>query len=159
MTEHQGVVETVHQNKAGFYSVKLPDGWYGTGTKTAPSLKQGDMIKFEYSMNGQYKNLDIKTLVKLDSAPAGDTQPKSTWVPEKDRQKSIIFQSSRKDAIEIIKTAQAAGCLALPTKKADQFDALLALVDELTVKLAVKATECNIDTDNNNNNNDGGFDE
>lgn len=160
MSTHKGVVETVIKNKAGYFAVKLPDGWYGTGSKQDPGLAQGDMIQFEWSANGQYKNMDAKTLVKLDDAPAGTTQPRASgWVPEKDRQKSIIYQSSRKDAIEIIKAASAIGCLPLPTKKADQFDSILALVDELTVKLAIKATEADLSIDTVGIAGEGNFDE
>lgn len=152
MSTHRGVVETVFQNKAGFYAVKLPDGWYGTGSKKDPGLAQGDMIEFTWTSNGQYKNIDPKTLIKLEGAPSGNNQPRTSgntnsWVPDVDRQKSIIYQSSRKDAIEIIKAALSAGCLPLPAKKAEQFDSLLALVDELTVKLAIKATAADLSTE------------
>ena len=145
MTAHQGIVEVVTRNKADFYSIKLPDAWYGTGSKTDPGINKGDMVSFEWEANGNFKNVKKGTLTKLEGAPqAGNSQPKAAWVPDADRQKSIIYQSSRKDAIAICEVAQAAGVLALPQKKGDGFDALLALVDDLTVQLAVKATTADI---------------
>lgn len=142
MALHEGIVETVIQNKGGFYAVKLPDAWYGTGMKVDPGLKQGDMIKFEYTTNGAFRNMVKNTLTKLpnDAPKAGNAQPKAAWVPDADRQKSIIFQSSRKDAIEVAKLALSQNAVALPGKKADQMDALLALIDEITVRYVDTAT-------------------
>lgn len=47
-------------------------------------------------------------------------------------QRQIQHQASRNAAIELIKVAVSADALALPTKKADKLDALVALVNELT---------------------------
>lgn len=162
MAAHQGVVEFIKPNSAGFYSIKLPDAWYGTGQKNDPGLKQGDVVKFEWEANGNFKNIKKGTLTKVEGAvPAGNSQPRTGgYVPDADRQKSIIYQSSRKDAVEILKVAQGAGCLILPAKKGDAFETLLALVDDLTVKLANKATVADITmTDNNANKAETSFDE
>lgn len=155
MALHEGIVETVIKNKGGFYAIKLPDAWYGTGEKSDPGLRQGDMIKFEYAMNGAFRNIVKNTLTKLpnDAPKAGNAQPKSNWVPDADRQKSIIFQSSRKDAIEVAKLALAQGAVSLPAKKADQMGALMALIDEITARYVDTATNCDalISTYNNTN--------
>ena len=149
MSNHQGVVEAVSKNKADFYSIKLPDAWYGTGSKNDPGLRQGDVVKFEWEANGNFRNIKKGTLTKVEgAAPVGNSQPRGFG--DDARQKSIIYQSSRKDAIEIVKAAQSAGCLALPAKKGDAFEALLALVDDLTIDLANKATEADITKKANN---------
>ena len=158
MTAHQGVVEFVKPNSAGFYSIKLPDAWYGTGSKSDPGLKQGDVVKFEWEANGNFRNIKKNTLTKVEGAQAqGSSQPKGGgWVPDEDRQKSIVYQSSRANAIETIKVAQAAGILPLPAKKGDAFEALISLVDELTVKFANKALKPNYEVTTTTQ---GGFDD
>lgn len=47
-------------------------------------------------------------------------------------QRQIQHQASRNSAIELVKVAVQADALALPAKKADKMDALVALVNELT---------------------------
>lgn len=75
--------------------------------------------------------------------PPPQHQPQTTAQPARqyqrpapqndDRQLSIHYQSSRNAAIALVDAALKAGdIIALPAKKADKFDALLALVDRVS---------------------------
>lgn len=43
-----GVVQFVKQNDYGFFSFKMNDEWYGTGSKRDPGVAKGDRVEFEY---------------------------------------------------------------------------------------------------------------
>jgi len=131
-----GKVEAISAKPRGngtAYGIKMSDGnWYGHGF-TAPVFAKGDSISFSWDANGAFKNIDISTVTKeqQQQAPVQSSGGKSSG-GYNDTQISIQYQSSRKDAIEVIGVALAHDALPLPTKKSDRYDAIVAAVNDLT---------------------------
>lgn len=117
-----GIVENIPQmvtTKGITYALVVNNIRYGTYL-TEPNVAIGDSVSFQASQNGQYWNADMKTLSIAPSAvpsnPALNARPapsaaKAAWVPDKDRQDSIIYQSARKDGLEFMKLLAGAGLL------------------------------------------------
>lgn len=101
------------------YSITVDNVNYGF-YKTVPKCSEGDYVEFYAKQNGNYWNADAKTL-KLIDRPASPPKPqpaaKGAWVPDKDRQDSIIYQSARKDALEFVQVLLTAGILDLGKSK------------------------------------------
>lgn len=131
-------------------ALKMDDGQFYGGfkntDKTITSVKQGDSVSFEFETKGRFNNIKPGTIEKGapsatpqssqqgEAKSAGPTQ--STF--NDTRQLSIHYQSSRNAAIAFIEAAIAADALALPAKKGDKFDALLALTKEVTDRFHVE---------------------
>ena len=114
----------------------------------APGFNEGQWIKADVVQNGQYFNYNKGSPVKVQDGPA----PKvTTSAPvasgggggggynDPARQASIIYQSSRKDAIEFVKILAQADALPISAAKsksaeAKRFDQLKDIVDKLTVQ-------------------------
>lgn len=56
-------------------------------------------------------------------------------------QKAIQFQASRNAAIEVVKASLAANAVSLPSRKGEQFDAILELVDQVTQRYDENTTK------------------
>jgi hypothetical protein len=157
-----GVVEKVHKNDAGYWSILMADGqWFGHG-KMKPSCTDGDEIAFDYSQNGKYNNADPDTLEILSSDNAVPKKAsKPAWNGKKNAssegkdeywknkeardiltQNEIRFQAGRNAAIEIVTLAVSHGLLTIPQgkKEGDQFKVLLTYVDKVTDRY-VEATK------------------
>lgn len=127
MSKVQGTLAKAYKNKGGFWSISVNETWYGTG-KTDHSNLEGQEVEFEASKNKRgYFDVDGKIVVVSTPEPAAKgTTPRSSGSKES----SIVLQSSYKTAGEVVAAAIAAGAVPLPTKKADQLDAILGYVDE-----------------------------
>lgn len=128
MSTATGVVEKVLQ-RGNMYSINVSGTWYGCG-RDKPDCSEGQTVSFEYSMNGKYKNADVKSLEVQSSTPAQSkgVDP-SVWV-KKDA--AIIYQAARNSAIAFIDILCREGALALPQTKDKKFDAMMALLDQMT---------------------------
>lgn len=126
-------------------AVKLDDGQFYGGfnnkfsSQAVSLLKTGNVISFEYKQNGKFNNIDESSVQSADASPSAPQQGGGKPSPhagfsQDTRQLSIHYQSSRNAAIEFVNMAVGAGAVALPSKKGDQYDALLALVKEVTVQ-------------------------
>ncbi len=119
------------------YSMKVEGEWYDCKF-TTPKCSKGDNIEFYYrdTQYGREASLDTITVLKTQSsndtvvAPTGKTPFYNNNVQE-----SIMRQSSRKDAIEIVQLALEQGAIVLPAKKADKLEALLEYVQVISSKL------------------------
>jgi len=145
----QGIVEVVSaktETKTGkplrspLYSVKLNTGdWFGCGFDN-PNVNKGDNITFDFT-DGQFgKEMNVSTVSKAagGSAPTGGGNSSAAPTISGDqRQASIVYQSSRKDAITLLTAAAELELVKLP--KSGGFDALLGMVDDLTIEYARKA--------------------
>lgn len=110
----------------------------------APSFNEGQWIKADILSNGQYFNYNKGSPVKVQDGPAPKvvaSAPVSSGGGYNDpaRQASIIYQSSRKDAIEFVKILAQADALPISAAKsksaeAKRFDQLKDIVDKLTVQ-------------------------
>jgi len=144
--EQTGTVEYVSQKteaasgkklNSPLFSFKLNDEWFGCGFDD-PRVAEGDTITFTFNST-QYgsevvKNSIVKTAA--DTSPAAATKKVSS--PDA-RQVSIVYQSSRKDAINAIDIAVSTGVLTLPKGKG--YEVLFDLIDELTLDFARKAIQ------------------
>lgn len=119
---------------------------YGFGFD-APAFKEGDYVKFDVAPGRNPKYLDyVKgTHAISKNPPAKPAAPKpaekaaSGGYNSPERQRSITYQSSRKDAIELVRILTEAK--ALPTSVAEgkagvtkRFDDIQDAVDKFTVK-------------------------
>jgi hypothetical protein len=140
-----GVVSKILDNNWGnkvLYTIML-DGdptYYGCGEDNprAHGAQEGGTVSFEWKENAKGKAVVTKgSVVASNDAPAqAEAAPvpsASNAAPAADyRQKSIIFQSSRKDAIELVSLALNLGAVALPKTVAKQFEFIESLVDAKT---------------------------
>lgn len=137
---------TIVSNKGKATNIQLNGSdWYGCGFKTPDQLpfKKGDKVLFGFTENGQYKNVDLKTVeIDRSSAPAVSAptaQRSGTDWAAKDkadaaRQASISVQSCRNSAIELVKLLKEMDALPIPAKKADIAANVEAYVDDLTAR-------------------------
>ena len=129
------------------FSLKLvgDERWFGCYTSD-PKVSQGQQVSFQASQNaGGYWNADVKTIKRSEGTPNVASNPNSSVVPmginpvarrnDQSVQQAIRRQASRNSAIAALELAIKAGVkLPLPAKAPEQLDALLSLVDEITVR-------------------------
>lgn len=156
MSKANGIVEAVFEFPGKFgpmYSIRLEadDSKYGCkGTK--PNCNEGDLVEFNWSTNNRgYPDVDLSSLVVAEvnaaSTPAPETANTPAASPGRQafdrKQNVIIYQSSRKDALEFFKTALEAGFVDIPAKGslADKWQACRIFVDELTNDFADDAAK------------------
>jgi hypothetical protein len=123
-------------------------GWISCGFDKPP-FAEGSYISLETSKDGNYTNLVPGSVKQLDppkrapaSTPVAPTS--SAAAPERkgayvDRNDSIVYQSSRKDAIALVSLLLEHDALPLSTATAKsgiakRFDEVTAFVDKLTVQ-------------------------
>lgn len=86
--------------------------------------------------NGGGNNRGANTGGRAPAQASGGMSKDDYWKNREARdlvvQKQIQYQASRNAAIEVVKAGIDAGAVALPAAKAKAFDALLALVEEIT---------------------------
>lgn len=137
----KGVVEKKLESmtSAGVtYALVIDNVRYGF-YKTNPKCNEGDTVTFAAKTNGNFWNADPKTfrVVAAEAAPTdGATTRTATpkWVPDKDRQEAISYQSARKDALEIVGMMLGASVLDMGKSKtvADKMEVIEAYVDKYT---------------------------
>jgi hypothetical protein len=149
----KGLVESVKSNEGKFgpmYSIYVNGTGYGTG-KNSQGASAGDYVEFAAIQNDRgYWNVEKGTL-KPTAAPAGVSapatapanRPAATTNPVGDaRQDSIVFQSSRKDALEFVKLLHAAGKIDFgKSKGADSIAILETHVDKFTEHFVSEAAQ------------------
>lgn len=132
-----GVVEVVYEKK-GIHSVKMDNEEWYSFYKTEPSCGKGDTVTFSFVRKGNFNNADASSLtVASEAAPPQATSGGggSGTTGSNMRQMSIELQSSRRDAIELVKFMTDSGAVKLPSKQADKYDALLGLISQVTYEL------------------------
>ncbi len=140
----KGQVRVIKRNDYGFYSVKIDDTWYGTGSKKELSgISTGDVVEGEYELEkGKYKTITAAGLTKSTSkAPAGAASggtsgsagmSKAEWAAKDD---AIRYQSSRKDALAFYAIPGALSASGFDkAKPADKMAVLEALIDKKTAE-------------------------
>ena len=82
------------------YSVNIDGQWYGNGFKPLPEINEGDQVDFDFTTNGQYKNLKYITKTGGSSAPSqgGNAAPSPK---QNDIQKAIIRQNALAHATNV----------------------------------------------------------
>lgn len=130
----KGIVKVVKQNDYKFYSIKIDDTWYGTGSKQDPGVAAGDYVEGEYTLEKEkYKTITKAGLVKASAkaAPAGAAASSSgtNWAAKDD---SIRYQSSRKDALAFLALPGVLDAVVAKAKPADKVGIIESLVDKYT---------------------------
>jgi len=146
MPKATGIVALVNERPGKYgpmYSLKVEgdETWYGCKS-TKPNVNVGDAIEFNFSVNPRgYSDADPASIsvVEAGAAPAPqaaatEAAPTAGRVAHDRKQAVIVYQSSRKDALELIELASTLELLDLPKKGtvADKFNALRIFVDEQT---------------------------
>jgi hypothetical protein len=148
MPKATGQVAVVNGRDGKFgkmWSLKLEgdETWYGTKS-IRPDCTEGDVVEFSWAKNKRgYPDADLSTLVKLEGAAAevplaaasgGGGEVAAGRNAYDRKQAVIVYQSSRKDALELIKAAIAAEIVDFPAKgtKAEKYQALRMFVDMAT---------------------------
>ena len=133
-----GVVGKVF-NRGKMWSLQVGDEWYGNGFDE-PACKEGEAVEFNWDSNTKngrtYKNISKGSIkIKQGAAPSAPSYapPASPGA----RDVSIQYQSSRKDALVLFPLLVEAGAISLPKEKAAKYDAVLALVEEITNKFYI----------------------
>lgn len=146
MSSYEGVIKKVHQNKTKRWALLMDDDiWYGLG-HNQPAAADGDIARFDYEMNNQYRNVVEGTLkVKKGTAPPPKTsgggkgksdyqQNKDFWAKKEirdiDTQKKISFAGAYNTAIALVSAEVAAGVLTIGGAKAAKLAAFSAIVEE-----------------------------
>jgi hypothetical protein len=134
------------------FALKGQDGWYSLGER-APTFNEGDSIQFEVETRGRYAYAkDIVQWAETGSAEAprvpsrpyransqksfGKSQEEKDYWAKRDAtqevtQRRIEIQAARNAAIETSKFLWEKELVAKPKKVADQYDAFLALIDQV----------------------------
>lgn len=134
MSQVNGTVQKIQERPAGSgvaYNINVNGQWYGHGF-AKPKFSEGDNISFTYTQNGRFMNIDVRSIQISAgaSAPAKGGGGKSGGYQSP--QLAIQYQASRNSAIALVDILLKSAAVPLPTKKADQYEAVLALVEELT---------------------------
>ena len=122
------------------HTVKL-DGdpvWYRAGEKRFAGIaEQGNFISFtaepiEGAKDPSARIVGEVTLAKAPSNGASGTPTAAPAAPYQDRNNSIVYQSSRKDALEFVKLVLSVNGLKLPKAQPDILGAIEDTVDRYT---------------------------
>ena len=139
-----GKVEKILGKAAGrgfAYNFVIDGVWYGNGFDK-PKFREQDTITFDYTENGQWKNVNAKSVKIVPAqAAAATSSGGGGYAKSSDTQLAIQYQASRNAAIAFTEMCLTAGAVALPTKKGEQFDALLALVEDVTIQFHAKTDQ------------------
>lgn len=128
MAKVRGVVFRAGKSKFGYY-VKLDGNETFFNTKYEPKCEQGDEVGIEYVQKG--RSCNISKLVVLSKAGRREQGGNGNPAPA-DRNDSIVWQSSRKDAIAAADLLLRNGAVKLPKTEDGRAAIIAGLVDKLT---------------------------
>lgn len=147
MSQVTGIVEQIRENQTASgtaYNVRVSGEWYGAGFQ-APQFQEGQTIAFDWQQKGRFKQLYPKSVQVVQAQPQQQPAPQqqSSAPTSKGRdwganQLAIQYQSARNAAIHLVEVLLANNALPVPAKKADQMDAVVAAVDDLTNQFHTK---------------------
>jgi hypothetical protein len=102
--------------------------------RNAGIVEPTNYIEFDFEPNSDGKSATVKGTPRKVQPAAAPQQAlgSSGTVSYAERDASIRYQSARKDAIEFVAQAIAAGAVVLPAKASAKLEALEALVDSYT---------------------------
>lgn len=129
MSTVSGVVASKSRNGEG---IKIGNDWYNGTEQMLASTNWKDNVTVEFEEGRTGKGTITRNIISVAPDGAGGGQAAPSGGGNDNRQKAIMYQSSRKDAVEVAGALLAANVLPLPTKAGDKFDAYLAAVDDLT---------------------------
>ena len=116
------------------YTIKIEgnDTWYRAGTKRYAGIAEsGNRVAFDAEPNPGRGDAKITSDVVLaKAAPAA--APGTPYAAGGDRNSSIVYQSSRKDALALVALLAQTGALKLPAAQAAKVGAVEAALDRYT---------------------------
>lgn len=122
------------------YAVKVDGVHYSCGFDR-PSVNPGDYVSIVVVKDDRgYDSVGKLTVLPAPAQAQVSSAASATTHPAGDRNSSIVYQSSRKDALELVQLLMAEDALPISAAKtaagkAARYAELLALVDKLTVQL------------------------
>lgn len=121
------------------FSMVVDGTRYSTKSKDMSKL-EGKYVEFEAEQSGEYWNADPSTVKEIPAPTKGPSKSNGAVAPStataNDRQDSIIYQSSRKDAIEMVNAMLTAGLIDFgKAKGAQKMELYEVYVDHYTVRL------------------------
>ena len=126
MSTVQGVVAS--KSRAGT-GIRIGEQWYNGTKGVLADIEWKDTVEAEIDSDGK-KIISIKKTAS--AAPAPQAQASVNW---DERQQSILWQSSRKDAVNTVRLMVEQGVVKLPTKQEAKYDAVLDLIHQVNKKL------------------------
>lgn len=145
-----GVIEDIASRETSYgtmWDVHVNGQRFGCG-KIKPKFEKGECVKFRITRNGNFQNVAPGSMEKHEgNAPTANTElvkeldkPQQTTGnqtyadKDRERQTSIIFQSARKDAIEVAKLLVQADCIGFKSnsKWGEKHDIVMAKINDLT---------------------------
>lgn len=133
-----GVLEKAFKKDSGLCSIKVGEEWFSTYKDHYPEL-EGKTVEVTLAKKGKYWNVKGKPAVVAMSASAAK-QGGASSASYDDKQNSIVLQSSYKTGAEVLGTILSNGLVSVPTKKADQYDFVLNLLDEIALRIFSRAS-------------------
>ena len=121
------LTEKVVSNGSTSFGFQVNGEWYSTFDKQ--DAKEGDVVTFDFIQKGNYKNI-AKGSIRA-SVGAAPSAPTAAPQAANSRDISIVYQSSRKDAIAIVTAMLSNDCIKLPAAENKRYGAVMGLVDEL----------------------------
>ena len=140
MAKVKGTVTGVGKGKySHFVLIDTKDGYY-FNTKFEPKCGEGDVVGIEYDDKGERGNI---TKLKVLEKNSSGYQPSNSGGGSQggSRQDSIVWQSSRKDALVLIGMLLDAAAIKLPSKSDAKRVVIEELVDEATATYFNAATD------------------
>ena len=150
MGSYSGVIKKAFEKDGRQSFLMDDDNWYGLG-HNHKDAQDGDSAKFDFEMNGKYKNV-VKGSCKIKKgtgAASGGAKGKSDYASREkfwsdkeardiDTQMKISFAGALNTATNMANAMIAAELLKLGGKKADAWDAYEAFVLDLAETLYVR---------------------
>lgn len=148
MAKRKGTVSRIGKSQYSHYIQLDGDGFY-FNTKYNPKCGVGDVVGIEFDKKGdtrgQIKNITIledKGGPKgLQESSGGGGKSGGGYKAEPGRQDSIVYQSSRKDALVAVTLLVNAEAIKLPAKPDAKRVIIEELLDELTAKYFAAASD------------------
>lgn len=148
--KRKGKVSKIGKSQYSYYIMLDGDNFY-FNTKYEPKCGVGDTVGIEFDKKGDNRG-QIKKVVTLEDAggPKGvqnsggggrSSGGRSYGGNDDDRQASIIYQSSRKDALVLAELILSNGGIKLPKGEDAARTVIEELVDEITVRFVKDATD------------------
>lgn len=142
-----GIVQSIDTRETKFgtmYSAKVNGTSYGVG-KYPPKCKAGDNVTFNVTYNGQYANMDVKSLQVVSGGPAAPVAAagapaRSNY--EDPKQTTIAKQSALNSAVAFLQVLQAADALPVSktVKPAERLKTIEAMLVHYRAKFYLEST-------------------
>ena len=150
MARRKGKISKIGKSKYSFFVQLDGDGHY-FNTKYNPKAGVGDIVGITYEPKGDQRSQvkDIKLLednggpkgYQESSGGGGGGRSGNGYQADPDRQMSIVYQSSRKDALQLAEIIVSNEAIKLPKAPDGRRTVIEELVSELTLRMFAEAMD------------------